>query len=293
MLEGRQHFRFGDQRVGLLTAHQVLEYGEAGPANGELPVVVLGDRNTRYGIGGGPISWGTGTGGAATGPAPGQGSEHQRRRADGGRRAGADCGCRRHGAFHRETHRGRGIGQTSAPILLKLLLGQPKRVLAVDDSLTVRELERKMLTGRGYVAEVAVDGMDGWNAVRAGDYDLVITDVDMPRMDGIELATPHQAGPALKIAARHDCLVQGPRRGPHRGDLEAGADYYLTKGSFHDETLVAGGGGFDRRSTRMRIAIVNDMIHGRGGDAAGACLRQHSRIAWVAATGMRRWNVAA
>ena len=64
-----------------------------------------------------------------------------------------------------------------------------KRVLAVDDSLTVHELERKLLSGRGYVAEVAVDGMDGWNAVRTGQYDLVITDVDMPRMDGIELAT--------------------------------------------------------------------------------------------------------
>src|SRR5213076_2202028 len=57
-----------------------------------------------------------------------------------------------------------------------------KRVLAVDDSLTVRELERKLLTGRSYLADVAVDGMDGWNAVRSGNYDLIITDVDMPRM---------------------------------------------------------------------------------------------------------------
>src|SRR5262249_4891222 len=64
-----------------------------------------------------------------------------------------------------------------------------KRILGVDDSLTVRELERKLLTGRGYLADVAVDGMDGWNAVRTGHYDLVITDVDMPRMDGIELTT--------------------------------------------------------------------------------------------------------
>ena len=43
-----------------------------------------------------------------------------------------------------------------------------KRVLVVDDSLTVRELERKLLTGRGYHVDVAVDGMDGWNAVRTG-----------------------------------------------------------------------------------------------------------------------------
>ena len=62
-----------------------------------------------------------------------------------------------------------------------------QRVLVVDDSLTVRELERKLLLGRGYEVEVAVDGMDGWNAVRAGRFDLVITDMDMPRMDGSEL----------------------------------------------------------------------------------------------------------
>ena len=60
-------------------------------------------------------------------------------------------------------------------------------MLVVDDSLTVRELERKLLLDRGYDVEVAVDGMDGWNAVRAGHFDLVITDIDMPRMDGIEL----------------------------------------------------------------------------------------------------------
>ena len=88
-----------------------------------------------------------------------------------------------------------------------------KRILAVDDSLTVRELERKLLTSRGYVTEVAVDGMDGWNAVRTGNYDLVITDVDMPRMDGIELATLIKQDPHLKIAAGHDCFLQRPRGG--------------------------------------------------------------------------------
>ena len=64
-----------------------------------------------------------------------------------------------------------------------------KRILVVDDSLTVREMERKLLTGRGFEVDIAIDGIDGWNVVRSGDYDLVITDVDMPRMDGIELVT--------------------------------------------------------------------------------------------------------
>ena len=71
-------------------------------------------------------------------------------------------------------------------------------MLVVDDSLTVRELERKLLDRHGYEIEVAVDGMDGWNAVRTGHFDLVITDVDMPRMDGIELVRLIKNDPNLK-----------------------------------------------------------------------------------------------
>jgi two-component system sensor histidine kinase and response regulator WspE len=112
-----------------------------------------------------------------------------------------------------------------------------KRVLAVDDSLTVRELERKLLASRGYLADVAVDGMDGWNAVRTGNYDLVITDVDMPRMDGIELAMLIKKDPILKSLPVMIVSYKDREEDRIRG-LEAGADYYLTKGSFHDETLL-------------------------------------------------------
>src|SRR5262249_290657 len=73
-----------------------------------------------------------------------------------------------------------------------------KRVLVVDDSLTVRELERKLLTNQGYEVEVAVDGMDGWNAVRAGGFDLVVSDIDMPRMDGFQLVALINQDPHLK-----------------------------------------------------------------------------------------------
>ena len=107
----------------------------------------------------------------------------------------------------------------------------------MDDSLTVRELVRKILTGHGYLADVAVDGVEGWKAVRAGHYDLVITDVDMPRLDGIELATLIKKDPLFKslpvmIVSYKDCEEDRLR------GLDAGADYYLTKGGFHDETLL-------------------------------------------------------
>ena len=113
-----------------------------------------------------------------------------------------------------------------------------KRVLAVDDSLTVRELERKLLLSRNYDADVAVDGMEAWNLARSGEYDLVITDVDMPRMDGIELTSLIKADPQLKSLPVMIVSYKDRPEDRVRG-LEAGADYYLTKGSFQDETWLA------------------------------------------------------
>ncbi|TWI70261.1 two-component system sensor histidine kinase and response regulator WspE [Pseudoduganella lurida] len=112
-----------------------------------------------------------------------------------------------------------------------------KRILVVDDSLTVREMERKLLTGRGFEVDIAVDGIDGWNVVRSGDYDLVITDVDMPRMDGIELVNLIKKD--LHLHNLPVMIVSYKDRPEDRArGLAAGADYYLTKGSFHDETLL-------------------------------------------------------
>src|SRR5262249_15120773 len=104
-------------------------------------------------------------------------------------------------------------------------------------SLTVRELERKLLDHSGYEVEVAVDGMDGWNVVRSRSFDLVVTDVDMPRMDGIELVALIKRDPQLK-ALPVMIVSYKDREEDRRRGLEAGADYYLTKGSFHDETLI-------------------------------------------------------
>ena len=112
-----------------------------------------------------------------------------------------------------------------------------KRVLVVDDSLTVRELERKLLATRGYDVAVAVDGMDGWNVLRAESFDLVITDVDMPRMDGIELVTRIRGD--TRLAALPVMIVSYKDREQDRErGLQAGADYYLAKGSFHDTALL-------------------------------------------------------
>jgi two-component system sensor histidine kinase and response regulator WspE len=112
-----------------------------------------------------------------------------------------------------------------------------RRVLVVDDSLTVRELERKLLVNAGYDVTVAVDGMDGWNAVRAGSFDLVVTDVDMPRIDGIELVTLIRRDARLRSTPVMIVSYKDRDEDRRRG-LDAGADYYLPKASFHDDALV-------------------------------------------------------
>jgi len=111
------------------------------------------------------------------------------------------------------------------------------QVLVVDDSLTVRELERKLLEARGYAVTVAVDGMDAWNTLRGAPFDLVVTDVDMPRMDGIELVTMIKRDPALSAVP---VLIVSYKDRPEdrRRGLDAGADYYLAKSSFHDTALI-------------------------------------------------------
>lgn len=112
-----------------------------------------------------------------------------------------------------------------------------KRILVVDDSLTVRELQRKLLGNRGYDVAVAVDGMDGWNALRSDDFDLLITDIDMPRMDGIELVTLVRRDQRLQSLPVMVVSYKDREEDRRRG-LDAGADYYLAKASFHDDALL-------------------------------------------------------
>lgn len=113
-----------------------------------------------------------------------------------------------------------------------------KRILVIDDSITVREVECRLLRNNGYEVETAVNGIDGWNAIRIGSYDLVVTDIDMPRMNGIELVRAIKSDPRLKNLPV--MIVSYKERESDRLlGLDAGANYYLTKSSFHDEALLS------------------------------------------------------
>ena len=112
-----------------------------------------------------------------------------------------------------------------------------KRILVVDDSFTVREMERKLLESKGYQVDTAVDGVDGWNAVRTGSYDMVISDVDMPRMNGIEFVNQIKRHAELKSIPV--IIVSYKDKEEERlAGLQAGANYYLTKSSFQDDSFI-------------------------------------------------------
>jgi two-component system sensor histidine kinase and response regulator WspE len=110
-------------------------------------------------------------------------------------------------------------------------------ILVVDDSHTVREMERRLLVRSGYAVSTAQNGQEAWNLLRLKEYDLLISDVDMPQMNGIELVTRVRANPRL---ARLPVIILSykDREEDRRRGLEAGADFYLTKGSFDNGTFL-------------------------------------------------------
>jgi two-component system sensor histidine kinase and response regulator WspE len=98
-------------------------------------------------------------------------------------------------------------------------------------------MERKLLENQGYQVTVAVDGIEGWYAVSTNNYDLVISDVDMPRLNGIELVKKIKT--TQKLAHIPVIIVSYKDREQDRlNGLQAGANYYLTKASFHDDSLI-------------------------------------------------------
>ncbi|WP_293347766.1 MULTISPECIES: hybrid sensor histidine kinase/response regulator [unclassified Microcoleus] len=234
--ENRQYFTLDNQNIGLVTAYQVLELAAPPEKLDLLPVIIVSDRSSSYGL---AVDKFLGERDLVVRPLdPRLGKV-------------ADISA---AAFMED----------GAPVLIidvedlvrstdKLLAESllqkvskteqtaesttRKRVLVVDDSITVREVERKLLENQGYEVEIAVNGMDGWNALRTGQFDLVISDVDMPRMTGIELVSQIKNHSALKSIPVIIVSYKDREQDRIRG-LEVGADYYLTKSSFHDDTLL-------------------------------------------------------
>ncbi len=112
-----------------------------------------------------------------------------------------------------------------------------KKILVVDDSLTVREVERRLLENAGYDVTTAVDGMDGWNLVQKRSFDLIISDIDMPRMNGIQFVSTIKGDKKYKDIPIIIISYKDREEDKIRG-LNAGANHYLTKSSFHDKNFI-------------------------------------------------------
>jgi two-component system chemotaxis sensor kinase CheA/two-component system sensor histidine kinase and response regulator WspE len=112
------------------------------------------------------------------------------------------------------------------------------RILLVDDSAVAREAEAALLRGLGHEVEEALDGEDGWARLEAGGHDLLLTDVQMPGLDGIDL-TRRVRGNARH--ARLPVVILSSLSAPEerRRGVDAGADAYLVKGEMDADSLAA------------------------------------------------------
>lgn len=110
------------------------------------------------------------------------------------------------------------------------------RVLVVDDSITIRMLQKQVLEGAGYEVITAVDGEQGWSAAQRELFDLIITDIEMPGIDGFELTARIKAGGQRDVPV---IIVTSLGQEHHRRrGVEVGADAYIVKSRFETQILL-------------------------------------------------------
>ena len=127
--------------------------------------------------------------------------------------------------------------QTAVPPAPTLAQRQ-QSLLVVEDSITARSLLKNILESAGYRVETAVDGIDALTALKSEQFDLVVSDVEMPRMDGFELTARVRAD--KKLAELPVVLVTALESREHKErGIEVGANAYIVKSSFDQSNLFA------------------------------------------------------
>jgi two-component system chemotaxis sensor kinase CheA len=130
---------------------------------------------------------------------------------------------------------GRSISDVHVPTAQRRKGG---RLLVVDDALTVRELQRTILERAGFDVTVASDGIEAITHLENETFELVLTDVEMPRMNGFELTEYIRAHPTLSNVAVL-ILTSLASDADRRRGMDVGADGYIVKSSFDEKTLLA------------------------------------------------------
>lgn len=235
LIENKEYFKLGDRNVGIIAAHHILELPAKTQYSEEIPIVVLSSLANIFGI--------------SVDSFVGE-KELVVHELD--KRLGKvqDVSS---GAFledgspvlilnpeelmtsidnfikgNKPIH----ISSSKESIAKKLV----KKILIADDSVTVLELEYRLLQNRGYEVSTAGNGEEALRKLREGQYDLLITDIDMPLMNGIELIRTIKKD--LKLKALPVIIVSyKDKEGDRESGLAAGADVYLTKSSFEEDIL--------------------------------------------------------
>jgi two-component system, chemotaxis family, sensor kinase CheA len=112
-----------------------------------------------------------------------------------------------------------------------------KRLILADDSVTTRTLEKSILEAAGYEVLTAVDGSDAWHLLQDKGADLVVSDVEMPKMDGFSLTETIRGSKRFRSLPVVLVTALETDRDRARG-LEAGADAYLPKSTFDQKALL-------------------------------------------------------
>jgi two-component system chemotaxis sensor kinase CheA len=110
-------------------------------------------------------------------------------------------------------------------------------LLIAEDSLTTRSLEKHILEAAGYQVVAAADGRDAWRLLQERGADLVVTDVEMPRMDGFALCEAIRRSPRFRELPIVLVTALESEADKARG-LEVGADAYLLKSAFDQRKLL-------------------------------------------------------
>jgi two-component system chemotaxis sensor kinase CheA len=134
-------------------------------------------------------------------------------------------------------HSARGLAHVSGQKNAPKGKYKEKRILVVEDAFSTRELEKSILETHGYLVDTAVDGLDALNRMVNNQYDLIVSDVEMPRMDGFELCKTLKNNEGYKDIPVVMVTALQKEEDKRRG-IEVGAAAYLVKSAFEQTNLL-------------------------------------------------------
>jgi len=134
------------------------------------------------------------------------------------------------------------MGRTSPDIDIDIQIEEDDKrdfsILLVDDSLIAREIERSIFESLGFTVDTAIDGMDGLEKLTAGTYDMIITDLEMPRLDGFGFVRQIRNQPAYEDMPVMVISTRESAEDRMRA-LEAGADSYMVKQHLDGDSILS------------------------------------------------------